>query len=87
MLEPDVMSDPGAALIEALDTLHSVAGELTADEAAEQLDAATLHVFWREWPALARWSGALWRRLNADLETPSSTPASEHEVHELGGSG
>lgn len=81
------MDDPGVRLIEALDTLHGVAGELTADEAAEQLDAATLHVYWREWPAVARWCGALWRRLNADLEMPSSTPAGEDEVDELGGSG
>lgn len=81
------MDDPEVRLIEALDTLHGVAGELTADEAAEQLDAATLHVYWREWPAVARWCGALWRRLNADLEMPSSTPASEDEVDELGGSG
>lgn len=87
VLEPGSMDDPGVRLIEALDTLHGVAGELTADEAAEQLDAATLHVYWREWPAVARWCGALWRRLNADLEMPSSTPADEDEVDELGGSG
>lgn len=87
VLEPGSMDDPGVRLIEALDTLNGVAGELTADEAAEQLDAATLHVYWREWPAVARWCGALWRRLNADLEMPSSTPADEDDVHELGGSG
>ena len=81
------MSDPGAALVEALDTLNGVAGELTADEAAEQLDTATLHVFWREWPALAQWSGALWRLLNADFETPSSAPTDDDDVRELGGSG
>lgn len=80
------MSDPGADLIAALDTLEGVAGDLTADEAAEQIDAATLNVFWREWPALARWCGALWREVNADLDMPSSTPADD-EVHELGGSG
>ena len=81
------MSDPGANLIEALDTLDGVADDLTADEAAEQLDAATLHVFWREWPAVARWCGALWRQVNADLDTPSSTPADDDDVRELGGSG
>ena len=81
------MSDPGEALVDALDTLRGVAGELTADDAAEQLDAATLHVFWREWPALAQWSGALWRRLNADLDVPSSTPLGEDDHRELGSSG
>lgn len=81
------MRDPGAALIQALDTLRGVATELTADDAAEQLDAATLHVFWREWPALGRWSGALWRQLNADFEMPSTMPTGDDEVHELGGSG
>lgn len=81
------MRDPGEALLQALDALHGVATELTADDAAEQLDAATLHVFWREWPALGRWSGALWRQLNADLELPSTMPSSDDDVHELGGSG
>lgn len=80
------MQDPGAALLEALDTLRSVASALTADDAAEQLDAATLHVFWREWPALGQWSGALWRQLNADLEMPSIMPTGD-DTHELGGSG
>jgi hypothetical protein len=87
MLEPVPMNDPGAALVEALDTLHGVASQLTADDAAHELDAATLHVFWREWPALARWSGALWRRLNTDFETPSSAPKDDDDVRELGGSG
>lgn len=87
VLEPVSMNDPAATVIEALDRLNGVAGDLTADEAAQQLDAATLHVFWREWPALARWCGALWRRVNADLDVPSSTPADDDELHELGGSG
>lgn len=81
------MSDPGADLIEALDTLDGVAGHLTADEAVEQLDAATLHMFWREWPAVARWCGALWRHINADLAMPASTPADDDDARELGGSG
>ena len=81
------MGDHGAALIEALDTLNGIAGELTADDAADQLDAATLQVFWHEWPVLARWSGALWRRLNSDYEMPSASPAGDDDLRELGGSG
>lgn len=81
------MDDPGAALLDVLDTLRGVAGTLTAEEAAEQLDAATLQVFWREWPASSGWAGALWRRLNADLEQPARTPSGSQELRELGGSG
>ena len=80
------MDDPAAALLHALDTLKGVAGDLTADAAADELDAATLQVFWREWPAASGWAGALWRRLNADLEQPSAMPHDD-EVAELGGSG
>lgn len=82
-----LMDDLAAVLIEALDRLKVVAGELTADEAADELDQATLQVFWREWPSLSGWSGALWRQINADLEAPATAPQGKEEVDELGGSG
>lgn len=80
------MDDPAAGLIGALDQLKRVAKALTADEAAEELDTATLEVFWREWPSVSGWSGALWRQINADLEDAAASPRGE-EVDELGGSG
>lgn len=80
------MDDPAGALIEALDTLKEVAATLSPDEAVDELDAASLQLFWREWPGLGAWAGAVWRRLNEDLEAPSATPQG-HELQELGGSG
>ena len=80
------MEDPAASLIESLDTLGALARDVTTDEAVDEIDAATLQVFWREWPAIGAWAGALWRRLNADLAAPASAPA-EAESYDIGGSG
>ena len=65
------MADASDRLIEALTDLQEVADQMTAQEAAEALDAAALQTFWREWPDVSSWAGALWRRLNEDLATPS----------------
>ena len=73
-------------LIEALSDLESVADALTADEAARMLDDATLQVFWRDWPNVSSWAGALWRRLNQDLAGPARPPE-DPELDEIGGSG
>jgi hypothetical protein len=52
--------------------LEAAADEVTPDEAAATLDDAALQEFWREWPRLGAWAGALWRQLNEDLAGPSS---------------
>ncbi len=80
------MDDPSAQLLEALDLLDEVADSVTPDEAAEELDEATLQTFWREWPRTSAWAGALWRRLNAELAEPAAV-ADDPDLDEIGGSG
>ena len=80
------MADPSDDLLEAMTLLESVSRAITPEAAAAELDEATLQSFWREWPNASGWAGALWRRLNQDLETPS-TPHVDPEVDEIGGSG
>lgn len=75
-----------AQLIEALSNLDEVVGALTPDDALVELDEATLQVFWRDWPNLSGWAGALWRRLNEDLARPAR-PAGDSDLDEVGGSG
>ena len=77
--------DAGARLIEALTQLEEVADRVTADEAVRVLDEATLQVFWRDWPQLSGWAGALWRRLNQDMATPARPL--DDQAEETGGSG
>jgi len=78
------MADPSDRLIEALTDLQQVADEMTAQEAAATLDVAALQTFWREWPDVSSWAGALWRRLNEDLAAPSTMQhPSDHD--ETGG--
>ena len=80
------MDDAASQLLQALDLLDDVADSVTADEAADEFDEATLQTFWREWPQASAWAGALWRRLNAELEEPASG-ANDPDVDEVGGSG
>lgn len=80
------MDDPTTDLMTALDLLAGVADEVTADQAVEEFDDATLQLFWREWPRASGWAGALWRTLNADLQR-RSRPAGDPELDEIGGSG
>ncbi len=80
------MADPSEQLLEAMSLLDEVSRSVTPDAAADELDAATLQSFWREWPNASGWAGALWRRLNQDLETPSA-PHADPETDEIGGSG
>lgn len=79
----DKLSD---RLVDALSSLEDVADEVTAHDAAATLDEATLQVFWRQWPRLGAWAGALWRELNQDLMAPSS-PLDDPDVDEVGGEG
>jgi len=75
----------GERLLDALTALDEVSGELTADEALAELDDATLQVFWRDWPNITAWAGALWRRLNDDLAQPAR-PRTDADLDEVGGS-
>jgi hypothetical protein len=46
----------------------------------------TLQVFWRDWPRVGAWAGALWRQLDADLAVPSSS-MNDADIDEVGGEG
>jgi hypothetical protein len=81
-----VDTDIAAGLLKALGQLEQVADALTPDDAVRQLDEATLQAFWREWPNLSSWAGAVWRRLNDDLAGPA-TPPSDPELDEVGEGG
>lgn len=80
------MDDAGERLMAALTAIDDLADAMTADEAAASLDATDLQVFWRDWPHASAWAGALWRKLNEDLEQPASQQ-SDPELDEIGGSG
>ena len=76
----------GARLVEALGQLEEVADTLTTEEAVRTIDDASLQVFWRDWPQLSKWAGALWRRLDQDLAAPAR-PLQDPDLDEVGGSG
>src|SRR5256886_16159736 len=58
------MADAAQQLLEAMEAFDDVADNLTAHEAIEELDEATLQLFWRDWPRLQSWAGSLWRPPN-----------------------
>lgn len=80
------MDDASEQFLGALSGLEAVANAVTPDEAAATLDDAALQVFWREWPRLGSWAGALWRELNEDLAHPSSVVV-DPDLDEVGGEG
>ena len=82
----DTVADPSELLLDAMTRLEEVARTVTPDEALDEIDAATLQSFWREWPAATWWAGALWRRLNDDLAAPAEE-AIDPDTDEVGGSG
>ena len=68
------MADMAQQLLEAMEALDEVADAVTPDEAVDELDEATLQLFWRDWPRISSWAGSLWRRLNdemAELASPA----------------
>lgn len=73
-------------LMDGLSKLEEVANAVTPDNAAKSLDESSLQNFWRDWPELSSWAGALWRRLNEELAEPAS-PIKDPELDESGGGG
>jgi hypothetical protein len=73
-------------LIQALEEFESVCADVTPDEAAQSLDDATLQVFWRDWPSIGSWAGALWRKLDQDLAGPAR-PSKDPDLDEVGEGG
>ena len=82
-----MVDDPAARLLDALDALRDVGADLTPDEAVEQLDTASLQMFWRDWPNVSGWAGRLWRTLNQELAPATRTHAIDDDLDEIGGSG
>lgn len=80
------MSEQTERFLEAIAELRTVADDVTAEDAATTFDPATLQVFWRDWPHISSWAGALWRRLNEELEVPARAPA-DPDLDEVGGEG
>jgi hypothetical protein len=80
------VEDITAHFIEGLSKLQEVADSATPDEAAKSIDHAGLQNFWREWPEISSWAGALWRLLNKELADPA-TPIEDPELDESGGGG
>ena len=78
--------DFDARLVNALAELEAVADALTPDEAIGALEASSLQLFWRDWPQVGSWAGALWRKLNDDLSAPSKAPQ-DPELDEVGEGG
>ena len=66
------MADVAQQLLEAMEALDEVAYSITADEAVEELDEATLQLFWRDWPRIQSWAGSLWRQLDGELAEMAS---------------
>ncbi|MGQ0804739.1 MAG: hypothetical protein ACT4PI_12870 [Actinomycetota bacterium] len=71
-------------LLDALNGLQQIAGALTAEQAARALDEASIEVFWRDWPDVSSWTGALWRTIDEDHAGPARE-AEDPEFDEVGG--
>lgn len=80
------MDDVSERFTESIDGLEAVADAVTPDDAQRTFDDATLQVFWRNWPHISQWAGALWRRLNDDLAQPA-TPPQDPDLDEVGEGG
>ena len=80
------MSDTSDRFVEAISQLEEVADEVTAHDAHRGFDEATLQLFWKNWPHISSWAGALWRLLNDEL-ADAATPPKDPELDEVGGSG
>ena len=70
------MADTSLQLMEAMEAFQEVTDAISPEEAMRELDESSLQVFWRDWPHIASWAGALWRGLNQELAEPAS-PAGE----------
>jgi hypothetical protein len=79
------MDETSDRFLELLHGLEDVANSVTAEQAHSGWDETTLQVFWKKWPELSAWAGALWGMLSAELAGPSS-PHRDPDLDEVGGS-
>ncbi len=80
------MDDASERLVRALDDWEGVADTASPDEALGTFDETSLQIFWRRWPQISSWGGAVWRRLNDEL-ADAARPLDESESHDVGGEG
>ena len=80
------VADTTDRFLDAIAELNAVADEVTPEEAAKSFDETTLQNFWRDWPHISGWAGALWRKLSEDIEQHAA-PATDEDLHEVGGAG
>ncbi|MGZ4139058.1 MAG: hypothetical protein ACXVQY_08330 [Actinomycetota bacterium] len=80
------MADATDRFLDATTEMLAVADSVTPDEAIRTFDETTLQNFWRDWPHISSWAGALWLRLNEDVEH-AAAPATDEDIHEVGGTG
>jgi hypothetical protein len=57
-------------LLAALEYLDDIGSKITPDQASASFDDASLQVFWRDWPRISGWAGALWRNLKHRSRNP-----------------
>ena len=79
------MSDLSERFVNAIVELEGVADAVSADDAREQFDAPTLQAFWRDWPHISSWAGALWRKLNDEIDVAAKPATDEDEIGGEGG--
>jgi len=80
------VDDVSQKFSDAIAELEAVADAVPNDEAKATLDVDTLQVFWRNWPHISSWAGALWRQLDEEMAAPARPP-SEPDLDEVGGEG
>ena len=80
------MADTTDRFLDAIHELQAVADDVTPEDAARTFDETTLQNFWRDWPHISSWAGALWRKLNEDVEQHAA-PATDEDLHEVGEAG
>jgi len=80
------MDEASDRFLNAISELEAVSGSVTAHDAHRGFDEATLQVFWRDWPHISSWAGALWRLLNDEL-ADAAAPPSDPDLDEVGEGG
>lgn len=80
------MDDVGDRFLDLVHDLEEVTRSLTPEQAHAGFDETTLQVFWKKWPGMSGWAGALWRMLSEEMAGPS-TPHQDPELDEVGDSG